>query len=264
MRLFLATLSFLWSYGAADYTDCDVASCSCLGISLSVLKSTGGAQTLFQEGGGDDPSSFLLSLCDPMSAADLAGCQNTSVSTSFLRKANPKATGKPKCTYLGDTDSMQAEYAVSAEGVPALQVQYSHLNGTGSGDAGLSRVVITFTESPPNATQGPSNVTQVNDTYYTLEWRGLPNAPVAPTPPPPAPVHGCAIELRTAPSSCTFVCCPWVGCMPVATAADRQPPGACRVRALAGTTASILSANTPARKPTTPLATGHTPQTAAV
>eukprot|EP01043_Picozoa_sp_COSAG02_P048278 COSAG02_NODE_4728_length_5045_cov_9.058835_7_plen_218_part_00 len=212
MRVLALTLSLLCSYGAADYTECDVSSgsgCSCLGIDLAYLAPTGGAISLVQEGGGHDPASFLLSLCYPISAADRVGCQNTSVGTSFLRKANPNATGQPKCTYLGDTASMSAEYA-TVDGAPALNVQYSHLDSTGSGDAGLSRVLITFTQG--KAVQ-PSNVTQVNDTYYELVWPGLRTSPQPPTPPPPAPVHGCVVVV--------FSCCLGVMCMTVAAVAGR-------------------------------------------
>lgn len=185
----LVTLSLLWACGAAQhYTQCDVSSCSCLGISLEHLAPkhpAEGALRLQQQNG---PDVFLLNLCYPMTAGeggghDLAGCANTSIGTSFLRKD----THADQCSYLGDTASMQAAYATADHGVPALDVQYTHLTNTGAGKAGLSTVVITLTQG--NDTR-PSNVTQVNNSYYTLSWAGLQKTPVQPAPPPPVNVHG--------------------------------------------------------------------------
>ena len=178
----LVTLSLLWACGAAqNYTTCDVSSCSCLGFALDYLApkhpAEGSLQLLQQNG----PDIFYLSLCSPMTA-DLVGCPNTSIGTSFLRKDPSK-----KCSSLGDTSSMQAAFATADHGVPALNVQYTHLNNTGAGKAGLSTVVITFTQG---IEPRPSNVTQVNESYYTLSWAGLKKSPVDPAPPPPVNVHG--------------------------------------------------------------------------
>lgn len=217
----------------ADYVPCDLATCTCAGVSLAQFEK-GGPYRLSDPSKPGTQCAFcrLLCVCPALSVpllrlalrlacallgAELSSCadaaarplryalsicdtvgtagaQNCTVNSDLGQTASFLADVGGICEALGDYNTMAAE--VVAEGDHhVLHVRYNHTYG------GVNQVVISFTAGSATA-PGPA-LTQA-DGLYNVSWAGLtaepplppPPPPPNPTPPPTPPPHAKTYECQ--------------------------------------------------------------------